>query len=257
LHSPSVTTVHDLAVFDVPWAFPRRRVLGEQLLIRRALRRADVVIAVSQFTSDRIKDRFGRDSVVVTQAPPTGLHPASAADIAAVRIAYQLPETFVLHVGTIEPRKDLVSLAMACREAELPLVLAGAGTVPAGPGVQLLGFVPDAQLPGLYGAATMVAYPSRYEGFGLPPLEAMACGAPVVATPVPSLVECVTDVAVLVPSDRPDRWAPVLAELAGDVGRRADLATRGLRAVAALSWEATAMATAAVYRSLGVPTAPL
>jgi len=119
-------------------------------------------------------------------------------------------------------------------------------------GAVVLGFVPSGEIPALYGSATIVAYTSIYEGFGLPPLEAMACGAPVVATPVPSLVECVPQAAELVPVRSPEKLAAVLADLFQDAERRLDLAERGLSAVSRLSWDDTAAGTVGVYRSLGI-----
>jgi glycosyltransferase involved in cell wall biosynthesis len=134
------------------------------------------------------------------------------------------------------------------------LVLAGAslwGT--AVPDAALaLGFLPRADLNALYGTATVVAYPSRYEGFGLPPLEAMACGAAVVATRVASLPEVLGDAALLVPPDDADALAAALSDLWSDAGRRSALAAAGRERVAAFSWEQTAEETASVYRSLGV-----
>ena len=252
LHCPSVTTVHDLSVFDVPWAISRRRKYGERLLVERAIRRADAVITVSQFTANRVLERFGRESVVTTQAPSPDLRPAEPDRIEAVRRAHELPDRFVLHVGSVEPRKDLGRLAEACRSIDIPLVLAGARMTAPPAGAVVLGFVPSGEIPALYGSATVVAYTSIYEGFGLPPLEAMACGAPVVATPVPSLVECVPEAAELVPMRSPEKLAAVLADLLQDDERRLDLAERGLSAVSRLSWDDTAAGTVGVYRSLGV-----
>ncbi len=252
--APTVATAHDLAVFDVPWAFPRRRVLGERLLVRRALRRADAIIAVSAFTAERVAALTGCESVVVHSAPGRGLVPPDEDAVDVVRRTYRLPERFVLHVGNIEPRKDLATLAAACQRAAVPLVLTGralwGNRAPAG--VVEIGHVPASDLPALYGAAALVGYASRYEGFGLPPLEAMACGAAVVSTPVPAVTEIAGDaVATFRPGDV-DGLASTLADLLTDRERRAELAVRGQRRVASLDWGRTAAATAAVYRTLGV-----
>ena len=122
---PRVATVHDLAVFDVPWAFPRYRVAGERILVRAALRRADAVVAVSDFTAERVRAITGREAVVVHEAPSPAMVPAGVDEIARVRQHYGLPEQFVLHVGNIEPRKDLRTLATACLRLAVPLVLTG------------------------------------------------------------------------------------------------------------------------------------
>jgi glycosyltransferase involved in cell wall biosynthesis len=251
---PAVSTVHDLSVFDVPWAFSRVRALGEQAVIRQALRRADAVLAPSSFTAERIAARFGLTATVVLEAPPEDLAPAGPDDVAGLRRRCDLPERFVLHVGSVEPRKDLRTLAEACRQAGVPLVLAGPVPRPTDVpgGAVTLGYVPGEDLPALYGAATVVGYPTLYEGFGLPPLEAMVCGAPVVASRVASLPEVLGDAARLVPPGDVKAWATALADLLADDAARAELAAAGRDRAAALTWAEVANGTRNVYHSLGV-----
>ena len=251
---PMVSTVHDMAIFDTPWAFPRFRVAGERLLVRHALRRADVVVAVSAFTAERVSALVGRASVVVHSAPGPDMAPPSDGEVERVRDQYRLPGRFVLHVGNIEPRKDIATLAEACRQAGVPLVLTGHSlwNHRSPPGVTEIGHVPTTDLPALYGAATLVGYASRYEGFGLPPLEAMACGAAVVSTPVPAVVEVVGDAAATFRPGDVDGLTRTLCELLADEGYRHELARQGAARVRHLSWKDTARGTAETYRSLGL-----
>lgn len=252
---PTVATVHDLSVFDVPWSFRRRQVVGRRMQLRHAARTADVLIADSEFTAERIRDRLGRDATVIPLAPASEYRPPTAEDVARLRLRYRVPERFVLHVGTTDPRKDVPTLAAACRAAGLPLVLAGAGRSFASgldERVQRLGYVPGGDLPTLYGAATVVAYTSRYEGFGLPPLEAMACGAPVIASAIAPLRETLGGAAEFVPPQDVDTLADVLRQLWADESRRTALAGAGLARARRFSWDTTAHRTADIYRSLGI-----
>jgi glycosyltransferase involved in cell wall biosynthesis len=254
--APSVATVHDLSLFDEPAAFGWARRVGKQLTTRQSIRRADAVIAVSPFTAERVRALFGRDAHVVLEAPAPGFSPPSAEAVLSVRARYRLPERFVLHVGNLEPRKDVPTLARAAAAAELPLVLVGGHivTIDAPHGALVLGQVDGTDLPALYVAATVVAYVSRYEGFGLPPVEAMACGATVMATRCGALPEVAGDGVEFVPIGDVDAQASTLRELAADPARRAHRSRAGVIAAARLSWAAAARGTVDVYRSLGIAT---
>jgi glycosyltransferase involved in cell wall biosynthesis len=251
---PRVVTVHDLSVFDVPWTYARRRVVVKRLQTRHAIRAADAIVVPSAFTAERVRSLFGRDAVVIPEAPASDCSPAAPEEIAAVARRYRLPERYVLHVGALEPRKDVAGLARACTAAGVPLVLAGPPPAPAqvaALNARVLGYVPQADLAALYGAATIVAFPSLYEGFGLPPLEAMASGAPVVASRAGSLPEVLGDAALLFPQGDVDELCRALRRLLADNDLRAQLRADGLAHAGRFSWTKTARMTADVYRSLG------
>ncbi len=252
----TVATVHDLAVFDVPEGFPRRRAAGERLLVGRlhpSSRRgawpsphsppSGWVLSSGVGHRRPLGTRDGHDAGLGRRSD-FGPYPL---------LAY--PDQFCLHVGNIEPRKDLSTLAAACRSVDLPLVLTGHPLWGHAPpvGAMAIGHVPEGDLPALYGAATVVGYASRYEGFGLPPIEAMACGAAVVTTPVPAVVEVVGEGAATFRPGDVDDLVRTLRELVADPARR----TRAGPIVAptpssTLSWARTAEQTADVYRSVGV-----
>ncbi|WP_167322147.1 glycosyltransferase family 4 protein [Rhodococcoides kroppenstedtii] len=250
----TVATVHDVSVIDMPSASSRLRAAGEQRLVRRSLRRADLLIAVSQFTADRIEAVSGRRATVVELAPAAWATPPAPAAVDAVRSKYGLPETFVMQVGTVEPRKNVQLVADAAEHLGVPCLLAGAGsTGPSKPRYATgLGYVDVEDLPALYAAATVTAYASRYEGFGLPPVEAMACGGAVVASAVGALPEVVGKGAVLLENERPSAWAEAMGPLLFDETARADLVAEAGRAMADLTWERTAQRTVQAYRDAGL-----
>ncbi|MCW2564285.1 MAG: mshA 3 [Mycobacterium sp.] len=249
----TVATVHDTSVIDMPSASSWFRAKGEQQLLRRALRKADVLLAVSEFTAERIQAISGRHALVVELAPAAWARPPSVADVLSVRKKYCLPALFVLQVGTVEPRKNVALVAEVAELLGLPYLLAGAGSTGlSAPRTAVgLGYVDTADLPALYAAATITAYASKYEGYGLPPLEAMACGGAVVASAVGALPQVVGDGAVLVGPDRVAEWVDAMRPLAFDADARAALVSAALTVAGTLTWRRTAERTVRAYREAG------
>jgi glycosyltransferase involved in cell wall biosynthesis len=242
---PLVVTVHDLAVLRHPEAFNRWARNYGRLTLPRVARSATAVIAVSEFTKGEVVELLGvaPERVHVVQhgvARPFGPEgPAADGD-------------YVLAVSTIEPRKNLARLLDGFRRATLDgteLRIAGArgwGDVRIeAEGVRWLGEVGDDELARLYRGARCLVYVSLYEGFGLPILEAMACGTPVVTTAWGACAEVAGDAAVLVDALDPEAIATGLAEA---LGRREEFVAKGLERAGEFTWERAAHETAEVYR---------
>ena len=242
---PVVVTFHDLAVLRHPRTFNAWTRAYTRLAVPRVAKAARRVIAVSDFTRRELIDALDVPEEKVRVIPNAVGAPFEPRGEAA-------DGDYVLAVSTLEPRKNLPRLVEAFRRARLNglrLLVAGAagwgGVRLDGEGVSWLGQVGDEELARLYRGARCVAYVSLYEGFGLPVLEAMACGAPVVAARNEAAEEVAGDAAVLVDPLDPDAIAAGLAEA---VDRRPELRTRGLARAAAFSWAEAARATVEVYR---------
>ncbi|MEZ4769950.1 MAG: glycosyltransferase family 1 protein [Caldilineales bacterium] len=269
---PTVVTIHDLSFMRYPQAFPALQRTYLRREVRRSARHARQVIAVSQATRDDVVALFGVSPARVTvvyNGVDAVFTPAPTEEVEAFRRERGLPQRFVLHLGTLEPRKNLARLVQAFAQArqrlpdadDLKLVLAG------GKGwdyddifaavqrerlhdhVLFPGYVADADLPWLYRAATVFTYPSLLEGFGLPVLEAMACGTPVVTSSVSSLPEVAGDAALLVDPASVDALAGALVRVLSDGTLAAEMRAKGLRQASRFSWQRTASQTADVYRA--------
>jgi glycosyltransferase involved in cell wall biosynthesis len=265
----TVVTVHDLTMFDGSGARGARARL-KRLTNGRSIVRADSVIANSGAVAQQIQDRFDREATVVMLAPRTDVGRATADVQAAVRVRYGLPDRFVLHVGASDVRKRLDLAAVACKSAGLPLITVGprsfsAKDQPAGStlGGRHLGFVHNDTLAALYSSAALVLYLSDHEGFGLPPIEAMACGAVVVANPTGALPELAAkhpNALALVGGERldPSGVDPIadrMSQLINDADERASMVQAGQLAVNELTWDRTLSGTLDVYRGLGIDVA--
>ena len=266
---PAVVTVHDLSPFLFPELFRPARRIYQQALTRRSVQRAAHVIADSESTRTDLVAVLGAAPDQVTAVPlgvDETMRPVTdAALLGAFRKRHGLDGPYILFVGTLEPRKNVLMLIEAFALLRAQTGVAHRLVLVGGKGwyydaifqrverlglrdaVIFAGYAPDADLPLWYSAADLFVYPSLYEGFGLPPLEAMACGAPVLVSRASSLPEAVGEAGVLVDPHDPEALAREMAALLADEARRASLSARGLRRAAQLTWRATATATAAVY----------
>jgi glycosyltransferase involved in cell wall biosynthesis len=264
---PSVVTIFDLSFLRYPERLGRARRLYLSWATRISVRRARRVIAISESGKREISALLGVSESRIDVAVPgvsERFRPFDRSGIETFRRAHSLPDRFILYLGTIEPRKNLDTLLRAYaslpQRREVKLVLAG------GQGWQteqifalmeqlslkgdvlLPGFIPGDELPHWYNAAEVFAYPSLYEGFGIPVLEAMACGVPVVASDTTSLPEAVGLAGVLVPATSVEAWSDALASLLDHEVERADLAHRGQAHARNFTWHNTARQTVESYR---------
>jgi glycosyltransferase involved in cell wall biosynthesis len=269
IRAATAVTVHDLAFLHYPDQVTAKRYHYLKRMIRYSVGRADVVLVPSAATRTDVIEafRFDPDRVVVT---PLGVdprfRPASEPAIAVARKLYVLHKPFILTVGTLEPRKNLPMLvrAFAALRDQFPhdLVLAGPEgwlmdeidrtitETGIGDRVRRIGFVDDESLVALYSGADVVAIPSLYEGFGLPVLEAMASGAPVLTSNVSSLPEVAGDAAVLVDPATLDSVIEGLRQVLASHELRARLRAAGPAQAAQFTWERTASLTRAAYQGI-------
>jgi len=264
---PVVVTVHDVSFRRYPQFFsPRvRLVLG--LLLGFSMRQARHVITVSECSRRDIAHFYGIPAARITVTPEAAgeqFQPRGPDEIRAVRHRYGLAERYVLAVGNVQPRKNLPRLvdafaAVAGEVSDLQLVIAGqsawkgsdteAAVTAAGvqDRVRFTGYVPDCDLPALYSGAAIFSYPSLYEGFGLPALEAMACGTATITSDRSSLPEVVGDAALTVDPTSTADLARAIHALISDETLQSVYSRRGLSRAGTFSWAATARATAAIY----------
>jgi glycosyltransferase involved in cell wall biosynthesis len=255
----NVLVLHDLAPLREPSWYSRGYVAWQRALVPRLVARAAHVITDSSFSRDEIVSLLAVDPGRVTVIPcGVGAAFRPEADPEPARAALALERPYVLAVGSRTARKNLAALSEAAavlRKLGIDVVTAG-GDRPqfrgaSADGIRELGAVPDAVLPGLYAGALALALPSRYEGFGLPALEAMATGTPVVAARAGALPETVGEAALLVDPDDRGAWAEALRAIAGDEAERERLRAAGLARARALPWDRTAAEVDALLGRLG------
>ena len=268
---PSVITMHDLAFLLYPRLLTREsaRYYGQ---VDLAARHADHIIAVSESTKRDTVRLLGvpenKVTVIYEAAHPLFTPMSNTDELARVREHYRLPQNFILFVSTVEPRKNLPTLLRALKllrqNYKTDTVLAVAGNrgwlfeqvdevvaeLNLGDAVRFLGGVPNEELVYLYNAAKLFVFPSFYEGFGLPPLEAMACGTPVIVSKVASLPEVVGDAGTLVEPEDVEGLAVAMWRILSDENLRREMRAKGLKRAQTFSWQRAARETLAVYRSV-------
>lgn len=259
--APMVVTVHDLAFLDDPSQFTARGVRFFHRSIELARRDADLIVCPSEDTAEACRRNGFPDRRIRVVPWGIDVRPAAAADIERVRATHRLPDSFILWLGTVEPRKNVPTLLEAYARLgrdDVDLVIAGgegwndelaAIERRSSAGVHRIGFVPPADLHALYAAATVFCFPSRQEGFGLPVLEAMAQGTPVVTSAGTATAEVVADTGLTVDPADAGALAHALATLLDDPDLAARLGAAGQRrARDELSWARTAAGLVDAYR---------
>lgn len=273
--APGVVTVHDLSFVRTPESLPRAKRAYLNALCRRSVDKARHVIAVSRQTADDLIAYYQTPAnkiSVIHNGVGEAFTPSSASrptlPPAATAPAALPTDPYLLYIGTLEPRKNLPLLIQAyalwrtqtsSANHNVRLVLGGGKgwayesifEIVRGLGLEPMvdfpGFIPSPQLPDWYRCALAFVYPSKFEGFGLPVLESMACGTPVITSRAPSLLEVAADAALTFPSDDAAALADAIQLVVEQPALRAELSRRGIARASQFSWQRTARATAQVY----------
>lgn len=269
-----VSTIHDLAFEHLPETFKRRSWMQLRLTVRRTAKKAAHIITVSEYSRRDIIETYGikaeRITVTPEAAPPDFGPVDDAKELQRVRQTYGIVGDYILTVGSIQPRKNIDRLIAAYHHlrvnrptGKLPkLVLTGKcawlysetlrtiENYRLEESVIVTGYVPHGDLPALYSGALCFVYPSYFEGFGLPPVEAMSCGTPVIVGNRTSLPEVVGSAGILVDPFDIDSIASAIASLIDDPSLRSSLRAKGLARSAEFSWLETARQTLNVYRKV-------
>ena len=266
--APLVVTIYDLSFIHYPESMPLTRRLYLRLLTGRTCRRARRVLAISQSTADDIAQTYGiapdMIDVAICGHDADVYYPLPDDVIAAFRAVRGLPERFWLFLGTIEPRKNLITLFEAYAalppNERLPLIIGGGQGWQTAPifaavdrlglseSVHFAGFIPSEELPLWYNSAELFVFPSIFEGFGLPVLEAMACGTPVIVSNASSLPEVAGNAGLCLPPRDVDAWRDGLQRAYADADWRREAAERGLTEAARFTWTNTAAQAVAAYQ---------
>jgi glycosyltransferase involved in cell wall biosynthesis len=264
---PNVLTIHDLIFRHLPQHHKPLNRWYLNLTMPLYCRRASHIIAISEHSKRDVISAYGiaeEKITVVYEAAAPGFCPQTPQAVTAIRARYGLPEHYLLFVGTIEPRKNLTRLLAAFEAVYRDGVVDGLVVVgrrgwlygdffarleesPVREVVLLLGYVPDDDLPAVYAGAQALVLPSVYEGFGLPVLEAMACGTPVVASNASSIPEVGGDAALYFDPLEVEAAVDALRRLLGDGSLQDEMRERGLAQAARFSWQRAANETRAVY----------
>jgi glycosyltransferase involved in cell wall biosynthesis len=267
IRSSRVVTIHDLTFFRIPERYPAARLLYMQTTTRASAKVADAIVVPSQTVRADVVDRLGVDHRrvhVVYEAASDLYAPVQRDHALATAARYGIEQPYILSVGSLEPGKNRARLIRAMRELRdsgVDAVLAIVGQkawhydqdfrliedLGMTDRIRYLGYVNDVDLPSLYSAAHAFAFPSLYEGFGLPVLEAMACGAPVLTSNVSATAEVAGDAAMLVDPTSQEEIRQGLRTLLTDAHLRAELGQRGIDRAGAFSWSRAADETHDVY----------
>ncbi len=257
---PTVTTVHDLSVLDTPQFHPPQRVTHWRKHLERAVEWTAHWICISEATAGALHRLLGiaRERITVIPLASRWSDPPPEWTPQRVRSALHLPDRYLVCLSTIEPRKNILRLLDAYgrldadRRRRVRLVLAGAAgwgdddfweslrAHPMAQSVLATGYLSDGQTAAVVAAACAMVYPSLYEGFGLPPLEAMSLGVPTAVSTAPSLVEVCGDAALRVDAEDTEAWTDAMLLLSEADDKRNDLIERGRERAAAYSWRVTA-----------------
>jgi len=268
LSCPQVFTLYDLSLLKMPQFHPKDRVAFFRFFFQKRFAEADHILTISEFMREEIFQHLSINPQKVTAihlAPSKEFYPRSSYAVKSAMERYGLKQPFILAVGSIDPRKNLKLILRALaliKRSDLTLVIVGwkgwgygelkeeVEKIGDRVNLKLLGYVSDEDLAGLYGGASVLVYPSLYEGFGLPILEAMSCGCPVICARTSSLPEVAGNAAIFIDPCSPRELADAITTVLDDILIRRDLIERGFHQAGKFSWDKTAVETLKVFRSL-------